>query len=90
MYEQLKDARRMGIEPIEKRSSLTCSRCGTTAVPLSVESQTDTTMVLALRCKTCAIDWTTEADLPVFLARIKPDRRQKIRPGGAVCIQRPS
>ena len=31
--------------------------------------------MLALRCSACALDWTTQGDLPVFLAWVKPDPR---------------
>lgn len=80
----------MDIESIKNKSSFKCPQCGAAAAPLRVESQTDTAIVLALRCNTCAIEWTTEANLPVFVAWVKPDRRQRIRPSGSVAFPRPS
>ena len=86
MSEGLTVTRLMAIEPIRKILSLKCERCSRAGAPLRVESQTNTTLVLAFHCQTCATEWTTEAVLPVFLAWVKPDRRQRIRPGGSpVC-----
>jgi hypothetical protein len=69
----------MSVSTIEPKFSLKCRHCGAAGVPVRVESQTTTTLVLALRCNACAVDWTTEGDLPVFLAWVKPDRRRKPR-----------
>lgn len=90
MSEQLIVTRLMAIESITKLLSLKCARCGTAGVPLRVESQSNTTVVLAFRCQTCAVEWTTKADLPVFLARVKPDRRQRVWSSGSVGIRPPS
>ncbi len=66
----------MAIGVIDPKFSLKCRQCGDIGVPLRVESQTATTIVLALRCGVCALEWTTQGDLPVFLAWVKPDRRR--------------
>lgn len=60
---------------MEPKFSLKCSQCTTVGVPVRVESQTTTTIVLALRCQKCGREWIAEGDLPVFLAWVKPDRR---------------
>ena len=90
MSEQMKVARLMAIESITKLLSLKCARCGTAGVPLRVESQINTTVVLAFHCHACAIEWTAEAVLPVFLAWVKPDRRRRMRFSGSADIQPPS
>jgi hypothetical protein len=66
----------MAVAVLEPTFSLKCRQCGDIGVPLRVESQTATTIALALRCETCAVDWTTQGDLPVFLAWVKRDRRR--------------
>lgn len=66
----------MAVTVLEPRLSLKCRQCGGVGVPLRVESQTATTIALALRCETCALEWTTRGDLPVFLAWVKRDRRR--------------
>lgn len=87
MSDELTVTRLMAVESITKLLSLQCERCRTAGVPLRVESQINTTVVLAFRCRSCATEWTTEAVLPTFLAWVKPDRRQTIPPGGTERIQ---
>jgi hypothetical protein len=69
----------MSVSTVEPRFSLKCRHCSANGVPVRVESQTMTTIVLALRCSACAMEWTTQGDLPVFLAWVKPDRRRRPR-----------
>jgi hypothetical protein len=69
----------MQAETTERKFSLKCRQCAGLGVPLRVESQTPTTIVLALRCCVCGVEWIAEGDLPVFLAWVKPDRRRSPR-----------
>jgi hypothetical protein len=69
----------MSVSINEPRFSLRCRHCNATGVPVRVESQTMTTLVLAVRCSACESEWTTQGDLPVFLAWVKPDRRRRER-----------
>jgi len=66
----------MRVAAIQRKFSLRCEQCEAIGVPLRVESQTESTIALALRCSACAREWTTRGDLPVFLAWVKPDRRR--------------
>ena len=81
--ERLKDlattVNRMQPEPIAPEFSLKCHRCAKLGVPLRVDSQTPTTIVIALRCNQCSVEWIANGDLPVFLAWVKPDRRRTPR-----------
>ena len=65
-----------------RKFSLTCQQCGVTGVPVRVESQTPSTIALAIRCDACGHDWRAEGDLPAFLAWVKPDRRRAVRDAG--------
>lgn len=62
-----------------KQFSLICQQCGTTGAPVSVESQTETVIVLAIRCGACSHQWTVVGDLPAFMTWLKPDRRRQAR-----------
>ena len=62
---------------IHRNFSLKCRQCAAVGVPVRVDSQTPETIVLALQCLTCGLEWLTQGDLPVFLAWVKPDRRRK-------------
>jgi hypothetical protein len=66
-------------ESIEQRFSLKCRNCEGLGVPLRVDLQAPTILVLALRCRMCGVEWVAKGDLPVFLAWVKPDRRQRPR-----------
>jgi hypothetical protein len=67
----------MRVGTLERKFSLRCEQCDAIGVPLRVESQTESTLALALRCSACSREWTTQGDLPVFLAWVKPDRRRR-------------
>jgi hypothetical protein len=74
----------MPLNVMEHKFSLKCRQCGATGVPVRVDSQTPTTIVLAVRCRSCALEWTAEGHLPVFLAWVKPDRRRRTSAGGTL------
>ena len=60
-----------------KPFSLICQQCGTTGAPVRVESQTESALILAIRCGTCAHQWTVVGDLRTFMLWLKPDRRRQ-------------
>ncbi len=62
-----------------KQFSLMCQQCGTTGAPVRVESQTETVIILAIKCGACTNQWTVAGDLPAFMAWLKPDRRRHER-----------
>ena len=46
---------------------------------MRVEAQSDTDLVLAIRCGGCAHQWTAVGSLPAFMLWLKPDRRRNAR-----------
>ena len=62
-----------------KQFSLICQQCSTTGAPVRVESQTETVIILTMRCGACRHEWTVAGDLPAFMTWLKPDRRRQAR-----------
>ena len=59
--------------------SLICHQCRATGAPVRVESQTETAIILAIRCGACPHQWTAVGDLQTFMIWLKPDRRRHAR-----------
>lgn len=65
----------------ERKFSLKCRHCGATGAPVRVEAQSETDLVLSIRCGACAHQWTAVGSLPAFMLWLKPDRRRNAGTG---------